>query len=127
MGLVLVAFSLSTYLGGFAALVLSIGLLTIVGAFQTTFMSLSRALLVQAAPDELRGRVLSLISLDRAAMAGGATLGGFVAAGIGVQVAQIIFGLICIVGGLIVFWVNARLATLPDRGHVPANYQTRWG
>ncbi len=109
MGLVLVAFSLSTYLGGFAALVLSIGLLTIVGAFQTTFMSLSRALLVQAAPDELRGRVLSLISLDRAAMAGGATLGGFVAAGIGVQVAQIIFGLICIVGGLIVFWLTPDL------------------
>ena len=109
MGLVLVAFSAVTYLGGTEGLILALGLMIVVGVFQTTFMSLSRALLVQAAPDELRGRVLSLISLDRAAMAGGAALGGFVAAGIGVQPAQMVFGAICVVGGLLVLWLTPDL------------------
>ena len=109
MGLVLVAFSAVTYLGGTTALILALFLMMMVGVFQTTFMSLSRSLLVQAAPDELRGRVLSLISLDRAAMAGGAAAGGFLAAAIGVQPAQIVFGSVCVAGGLIVFWLTPDL------------------
>ena len=91
---------------------LSLGLITMVGAFQTIFMSLSRALLVQAAPEELRGRVLSLISLDRAAMAGGAAAGGFMAAAIGVQPAQILFGAVCVAGGLLVLWLFPELRRL---------------
>jgi MFS-type transporter involved in bile tolerance (Atg22 family) len=104
MGVALIAFSVSTYLSGTAAIVLSIALITLVGGFQTTFMSLSRALLVQAAPNELRGRVLSLISLDRAVMSAGAAAGGLVAAATGVQVAQILFGAICVAGGMLVLW-----------------------
>lgn len=111
MGLSLVAFSATTYLPGIAGIILPFAAITIVGAFQTSFMSLSRALLVQAAPNELRGRVLSLISLDRAVMSGGAAAGGLVAAAAGVQVAQIIFGVICIAGGLAV------LVLVPDLRH----------
>ena len=125
LGLGLIAFSASTYLPGDYAIVLSFALITVVGAFQTTFMSLSRALLVQVAPNELRGRVLSLISLDRAVMSAGAAAGGFVAAATGVQVAQIIFGGICVAGGLLVLlWTpdlrrfglttTAEIQTTPD-------------
>ena len=102
MGLGLMVFSASTYLPGIAGVIFPFAFITAVGACQTTFMSLSRALLVQAAPVELRGRVLSLISLDRAAMALGAAVAGVVAASTGVQIAQLIFGGICLSGGLTV-------------------------
>jgi MFS-type transporter involved in bile tolerance (Atg22 family) len=133
LGVGLIAFSASTYLPGSLALVLSFGLIMVVGAFQTTFMSLSRTLLVQAAPAELRGRVLSLISLDRAVMAGGAAAGGFVAAATGVQVAQMLFGAICVAGGLFVLWWTpdlrrfgmASVSEAPKRVEATAREQER--
>lgn len=109
MGASLIAFSASTYLPGLAGTVLPFAIILLVGALQTTFMSLSRALLVQASPDELRGRIVSLISLDRAAMAAGAALGGIMAAALGVQVAQMAFGAVCIAGGLAVFTLTPSL------------------
>jgi MFS family permease len=102
MGLALMVFSASTYLPSIAGLIFPFVFITAVGACQATFMSLSRALLVQAAPIELRGRVLSLISLDRAAMAIGAAVAGLVADSTGVQVAQLVFGVTCLAGGLAV-------------------------
>jgi len=74
----------------------------VIGALQTTFMSLSRSLMVQVAPDEMRGRILSFVSLDRSMMAFGGAAGGFLAGAYGVQITQIGFGVICIVGGLMV-------------------------
>ena len=50
----------------------------------------------------MRGRVLSLLSLDRAMMTAGAAFAGFLADAQGVQIAQLIYGLICVAGGLAV-------------------------
>ena len=44
----------------------------------------------------MRGRMIALLSLDRAMTAVGGTLAGFLAASIGPQPAQIFFGLGCI-------------------------------
>ncbi len=59
--------------------------------------------MLHASPEHLRGRVLSLLSLDRALMSAGAALAGFLAAAQGVQLAQITYGLICFAGGLAVY------------------------
>lgn len=117
-GGMLVAFALGSYAPGAIGVGLAFVFIAGVGALQTTFMALSRSLLVQASPADMRGRVLALISLDRAMMAAGAALGGLLAAWQGVQVAQIVFGLMCVVGGLAV------LGAVPGlRAYVPARDQ----
>ena len=103
MGAALFVFSLTSYLPGIAGIIVPLVMITVVGALQTTFMSLSRALMLHAAPPEMRGRVLAFISLDRAMMAAGGAVGGVLAAWQGVQVVQMIFGLICAAGGISVF------------------------
>ena len=99
-GAVLIAFSLSTYFPAPLGLVIPFFLIAFVGMMQTSYMSLSTSSLLHAAPRELRGRVVSLISLDRAMMSAGAALGGFLVAWQGAQLTQIAYGLICIAGGL---------------------------
>ena len=101
-GIALILFTGSTYLPGTWGLAIPMALMLVIGALQTTFMSLSRSLMVQAAPDEMRGRILSFVSLDRSMMAFGGAAGGFLAGAYGVQVTQIGFGIVCIVGGLAV-------------------------
>ena len=71
MGIALFVFSLTSYLPGVAGIIVPLAVIVVVGALQTTFMSLSRALMLNAAPPEMRGRVLAFISLDRAMMAAG--------------------------------------------------------
>ena len=44
----------------------------------------------------MRGRMIALLSLDRAMTAVGGTLAGFLAAGMGTEPAQILFGIGCI-------------------------------
>ncbi|MDA1258941.1 MAG: MFS transporter [Chloroflexi bacterium] len=102
-GVSLILFTAATYLPGTAGIAIPMALMLLIGALQTTFMSLSRSLMVQAAPDEMRGRILSFVSLDRSMMAFGGAAGGFLAAAQGVQFTQMVFGVICIVGGLAVF------------------------
>ncbi len=105
-GAVLVLFSLSTYLPrppGLVGLLLPFALIAVIGGLQTGFFSLSRSLMLHASPEHLRGRVLSLLSLDRALMSAGAALAGFLAAAQGVQLAQITYGLICFAGGFAVY------------------------
>ena len=103
MGLGLFGFSATSYLPGLAGIVLPLIMIAIVGSSQTSFMSLSRSVMLQSSPEELRGRVLAFISLDRAMMAAGGAAGGFLSASYGVQPTQMLFGLICTVGGLAVF------------------------
>jgi hypothetical protein len=50
----------------------------------------------------MRGRVISLLSLDRAMVTLGASGAGFLTAALGVQLAQVTYGLVCVVGGLVV-------------------------
>ena len=103
MGIVLVLFSLSTYLPHPAGLLLPFVFVMAAGAMQTSYMSLSNSTLLTAAPEEMRGRVVSLMSLDRAMMVAGAAAGGLLAAWQGVQVAQIVFGVICFCTALALF------------------------
>ena len=107
MGIVLVLFSLSTYLPHPAGLLLPFVFVMAAGAMQTSYMSLSNSTLLTAAPEEMRGRVVSLMSLDRAMMVAGAAAGGLLAAWQGVQVSQVVFGVICL-GAALVLFVFAR-------------------
>jgi hypothetical protein len=58
----------------------------------------------------MRGRMLGLLSLDRATATLGGAIAGFLAAAVGPQAAQIVFGGACIVtaGMLIVFYPAIR-------------------
>ena len=59
-------------------------------------MPLLTTVLLQSAPENMRGRVMSLMSLDRAMMSVGSIIAGLLAAKAGVQIAQIICGLACV-------------------------------
>ena len=120
-GVALVAFSASTYLPRPAGLWLPLLLVMLAGAMQTSFFSLGRVLMLQEAPDPLRGRVLSLLSLDRALMTAGAAGAGFLAAWRGVQEAQILYGSLCIAGGLgvLLLATSFRRATTTAVGSLP--------
>lgn len=70
-----------------------------VGLFHGGYMPLSHTILLTASPEHLRGRVISLVSLDRAMTSAGAAGGGFLAAGIGAQSTQLVFGGLTLAGG----------------------------
>jgi MFS family permease len=101
-GAVLITFSASTYLGAPLGLIVPFVVLGFAGILQTSYFSMSNAALLAAAPPEMRGRVISLLSLDRAMVTLGASGAGFLTAAIGVQLAQMVYGLICVAGGLFV-------------------------
>ena len=116
-GAMLATFSLATYLPRPAGLLVPFALITVVGATQTSYFSLSRAMMLNAAPEELRGRVISLLSLDRALMTAGAATAGFLADAAGVQVAQVMYGVVCVAGGIAMF------AFARDFRHARTSYQ----
>lgn len=124
-GIALILFTASTYLPEPFAIAIPLTLMLAIGALQTTFMSLSRSLMVQAAPDEMRGRILAFVSLDRSMMAFGGAAGGFLAGAYGIQITQVGFGIVCIVGGLSV------LALTPGfrgfRGEGPTRHRHQKG
>ena len=97
-GAMLILFSLSTYLGVVA---LSFGLFALVGMTQTPFFALTNAVLLDSTPAQMRGRVMALLSLDRSVITLGGAIAGFMAAGLGTQVSQIIFGALCVAGVLL--------------------------
>ena len=74
-----------------------------VGIFNGGFMPLTQTIMLNATPEQLRGRVISLMSLDRAMMTVGAFLGGLTAEYLGAQPAQFIYGVITLIGGITVF------------------------
>jgi MFS family permease len=115
-GVALLLFTGATYLPGTWAIAIPMAVMLAIGALQTTFMSLSRSLMVQAAPDEMRGRILSFVSLDRSMMAFGGAAGGFLAGAYGVQITQIGFGIICIVGGLVVLMMTPGFRSFEGQG-----------
>ena len=102
-GGLLVLFSVTSYLPRPAGIILPFLLIALVGAVQTSYMSLSRAILLHSSPEELRSRVIGLLTLDRAFMMAGAAGGGFLSHLVGVQLAQIVFGLVCMIGGAVVY------------------------
>ncbi len=110
-GAMLVLFSVTTYLPRPLGLIVPFVVIGLTGILQTAYFSMSNAALLAAAPPAMRGRVISLLSLDRAMVTLGASLAGFLAALQGVQLAQIQFGLVCVGGGLAV------LLLLPELRH----------
>ena len=105
LGVLLVCFSLVGYLGSALALFVAAGF---VGAFTGVFFPLANAILVQRAPENMRGRVLGIMSLDRGMMTVGGAAAGFLVAAIDVQPAQIVFGVSCVLSALIT------LAVVPE-------------
>ena len=98
LGVLLVCFSLVGYLGSALALFVAVGF---VGAATGVFFPVANAILVQGAPENMRGRVLGLMSLDRGMMTVGGAAAGFLVAAIDVQPAQIVFGVGCVLSALI--------------------------
>jgi MFS family permease len=99
-GFLLITFSASTYLG---SVPLAFAMMIVLGAGQSIFFPLINAILVEKAPDHMRGRVLGVLSLDRAMTTAGGAMAGFMAAALGAQVAQIIFGLGLIITATVMF------------------------
>ena len=100
IGIFLILFTASTY---FDSIVIVFGMVIILGFGQSSFMPLVNAVSVEAAPDHMRGRVMGILSLDRAMTALGALPAGVLAASHGTQVAQIYFGLACIITSVVMF------------------------
>ena len=115
-GVALIMFTATTYLPGTAGVAVPMALMLVIGALQTAFMSLSRSLVVQVAPDEMRGRILSFVSLDRSMMAFGGAAGGFLAGAYGVQSTQMAFGVVCVVGGLAVLALTPGFRAFSGQG-----------
>ena len=99
-GLMLILFSATTYLN---SIILVFVVILVLGMAQAGFFPIINAVLVDAAPEHMRGRVLGILSLDRAMMALGAAIAGFLATTLGAQHAQILFGLGCVITAGIIF------------------------
>ncbi|MEX2447063.1 MAG: MFS transporter [Dehalococcoidia bacterium] len=107
-GAMLIVFALSASLPGMYGrgwLIAPFVAIAFAGMMQTGFFSLSNAALLHLAPPMLRGRVISLVSLDRAMITIGAAAAGVLAEVVGVQVAQIGYGAVCVAGGLAIFFL----------------------
>ncbi len=94
MGFLLILFPLSTYL---SISFLPFVMMALLGLGQSGLMPLINTMLIEQAPENMRGRVMGLLSLDRAVTALGGFIAGMLAAAVGAQVAQIIFGICCII------------------------------
>ena len=88
-GVLLIIFSASTYL---QSVPLAFAVMLLLGAGQSGFFPLINAVLVEKADENMRGRVLGVLSLDRAMTTFGGAMAGFMAAAMGAQIAQILFG-----------------------------------
>ena len=87
-GFLLIIFSASTYL---MSIPLAFVVMFFLGIGQAGFFPLINALLVEKADEQMRGRVLGVLALDRAMMTFGGALAGFMAEALGAQLSQIIF------------------------------------
>lgn len=88
--------------------------LTGVGGFQILFLSTNMTMLQLIVPDELRGRVVSLMMLDRGVAPAGALLAGVMAQYTGAPTTTAVFGGLVILLALIVAWRVPRLRRFED-------------
>ncbi|PZC50593.1 MAG: MFS family permease [Chloroflexi bacterium] len=105
-GLLFIGLAGVTYLGSLP-LVFIMALL--MGTTQSGLFPLTNAILIEVSPDQIRGRVIGLLSMDRAMAALGGALAGFLAAAVGSQLAQIIFGSGCVAVAVVMFVTYPRL------------------
>jgi MFS family permease len=97
LGVLLILFSAASYVG---SVVLVFMVAAVLGVTTAAVFPIVNAVLVQSAPEDMRGRVLGLLSLDRGMTTFGGALAGLLAAAVGAQPAQIIFGAGCIATAL---------------------------
>jgi hypothetical protein len=121
-GALLISFSLATFLDRPWSLALPAAAAVALGAMQTSFFSLSRALLLSSSPRELHARVMSLLSFDRAFMSAGAAAGGLLAAAIGVQLAVVAYGAAAVACALAVRLFARSFRSAAIRGTLPAEH-----
>ena len=105
-GILFIGLAGVTYLG---SLTLVFVMAILMGTTQSGLFPLTNAVLIEVSPDQIRGRVIGLLSMDRAMTALGGALAGFLAAAIGSQLAQMIFGAGCVVVALVMFVAYPRL------------------
>jgi MFS family permease len=97
-GLLLAAMAGATYLPmAWAAFVV----IFFVGTGQSVFMPLLSTIVLQAAPDHMRGRAMAILGWDRALVSFGTVIAGFGAAAFGAQVTLLGFGSACVIGALL--------------------------
>jgi predicted MFS family arabinose efflux permease len=86
----LMLFSRSTFLP------VSVVLLMGIASMSTSYIALTNSLLLELSPDEMHGRVMSLMSLDRGLVPLGATIAGVLAATLGPQDGLFVMGGVCL-------------------------------
>ena len=118
-GLALVLLSLTSYIPGPFGLIIPFAILAVLGGLQSSYMALSRSALLLTAPPRMHGRVFGVLTLDRAFMTVGGAAAGFLSDAIGVQPAQVVFGVGCALGGIAIF----ALASEFRRSRAGAHYE----
>jgi MFS family permease len=104
-GTLLMLFALSTYVPGElgrAWIALPLAMVFAAGLFQSGVFALVQVMVLDAAPEQMRGRLMGLLAFDRATMMAGAAAGGVLAATLGTQIAQIVYAALVIAGALAV-------------------------
>ncbi len=91
-----------TVILGLSIPVLPMFMIIIVGIGQTAMMTLRTAVLMEITPNELRGRVFSLMTLDRGFSTLGSGAGGFAIAAVGGPLALASYGGFCAIGAVVV-------------------------
>ena len=131
-GTLLVLFSLSTYVPGALGrpwIVLPLALVFAAGLFQSGVNTMVQVMILDAAPEQMRGRLMGLLAFDRATMMAGAATGGLLAAAVGTQVAQIVYGLLVVSGalGVLLFASQFRATVVGARPRAAAEASTAAG
>jgi ENTS family enterobactin (siderophore) exporter len=98
LGVLLIGFSAVSYLNSVIPVFLAAGL---VGIGTSVFYPIANSVLVQEAPENMRGRVLGLLSLDRGMTTLGGAAAGFLVVAMGVQTTLTVFGVCCILSSLV--------------------------
>ena len=98
---------------------LTMALLAIAGSMTVTYMSFTNSLLLAHSDQEMHGRVMSLLSLDRGLIPIGAIMAGLLASWLGVLPALLVMGIIVLVlSGLALLFLGDALTALDRRPHV---------
>ena len=100
VGLLLVAVGATSYYGSAFMVFATVVAL---GLGQSWVIPIINATILDAAPEDMRGRMLGLLSLDRATATLGGAAAGFLAAGVGAPTGQVIFGVACVVTAAVMF------------------------
>ena len=94
IGIMLVVVSVSTF---YDSVLITFITVCMLGLSQSWLHPIVNATLLQESPEDMRGRMLGLLSFDRALAMVGGSVAGFLSATIGPQHAQIVFGIACVI------------------------------